>query len=56
MKTAQYILMAMAFLFAGLSAMMFWGQGFHTWCWQIICMMWIFDSFLKQRRIDKLEQ
>lgn len=56
MKTFQYVCMAMAFVFAGLSVMMFWGQGFATWIWQIIVMIWVGDGFIKQLTIDKLEK
>lgn len=53
MKFVQYYLMGFAFLMAGLSAMMFYGEGFATWCWQITTMIWIADSFLKQRMLDR---
>jgi hypothetical protein len=56
MKKAQYVCMAIAFIFAGLSAMMWYGEGFHTWCWQVATMIWIADGYLKQKTIDKLEK
>jgi len=56
MKNFQYALMGIAFLMAGLSAMMFYGQGFSTWIWQVITMIWIVDSFFKQKTIDKLNK
>jgi hypothetical protein len=56
MKKVQYALMCIGFVFAGLSAMMFYGQGFHAWIWQIITMIWIGDGFFKQKTIDKLEK
>lgn len=56
MKNVQYALMGIGFLCAGLSAMMFWGQGFHTWIWQIVTMIWIADGFFKQKHIEKLEK
>ena len=56
MKKVQYALMGIGFVCAGLSAMMFYGQGFHTWIWQIITMIWIGDGFFKQKTIDKLEK
>ncbi len=49
------ICMAIAFLFAGLSAMMFWGQGFRTWIWQIVCMIWIANAFFLEMRLSKLQ-
>lgn len=56
MKTVQYILMGIGFVFAGLSAMMFYGQGFATWIWQVIAMIWIADGFFKQLTIDRIEK
>ena len=56
MKKVQYALMGIGFVCAGLSAMMWYGQGFHTWCWQIVTMIWIADGFIKQKHIDKLEK
>jgi hypothetical protein len=56
MKKVQYALMAMGFVTAGLSAMMWYGSGLNTWIWQIACMTWIIDSYFKQKTIDKLEK
>jgi uncharacterized membrane protein len=56
MKKLQYALMAIVFLIAGLSAMMWYGEGFDRWSWQICTMMWVADSFLKSKQIDKLEK
>lgn len=56
MKKVQYALMAMGFITAGLSAMMWYGNGFHTWIWQVTCMIWIGDGYFKQKTIDKLEK
>lgn len=56
MRTFDYICMAIAFFFAALSAMVFWEQGFHAWIWQVISMIWIFNCFMKQRTIDKMEK
>lgn len=56
MKIVQYYLMVLAFMFAGLSAMMFYGDGFAAWIWQVTTMIWIVDGFFKQRTIDKLEK
>jgi hypothetical protein len=56
MKKVQYALMGIGFVCAGLSAMMWYGQGFHTWCWQIVTMIWIGDGFFKQKTIDRLEK
>lgn len=55
MNKFQLACMAIAFLFAGLSAMMFWGQGFHTWCWQIVCMIWIANTFAAERKLAKFQ-
>jgi len=48
--------MAFGFVIAGLSAIMWFGHGFHTWAWQVACMAWIVDGFIKQKTIDKLEK
>jgi hypothetical protein len=56
MKIVQYYLMLLAFVFAGLSAMAFYGDGFAAWSWQVLTMIWIADGFFKQRTIDKLEK
>ena len=56
MKKIQYALMGIGFVCAGLSAMMFYGQGFHAWIWQLTTMIWIVDGFFKQKTIDKLEK
>jgi len=52
MKKVTYISMAIAFIMAGISAMMFYGQGFHTWFWQIIVMIWVAYSYYLQKTID----
>ena len=52
----EKILMGLAFIFAALSAMMFWGQGFHTWIWQVITMIWIFNCYIKQKQIDRFNK
>lgn len=56
MKTVQYYCMVVGFVFAGLSAMMFFGDGFAAWIWQVTTMIWIADGFIKQRTIDKIEK
>ena len=48
--------MAITFIMAGLSAMMFWGQGFSTWVWQIIAMLWVISNLEKQMRIESMER
>jgi len=48
--------MAVAFLMAGASAMMWYGQGVNTWIWQIVVMIWIGVAYLKQKQIDKLNK
>ena len=48
--------MLVAFVMAGLSAMMFYGHGFHTWIWQVIVMIWVMVSYMKQNQIDKLNK
>ena len=54
MNKLQYVLMGTAFLMSLVSAMMWYGHGFHTWAWQIACMCWIVDSFTKQKAIERL--
>ena len=56
MKTFQYAMMAIAFLSAGLSAYIYYSQGFGYWVWPVVTMVWIGDSFIKQRTIDKLQK
>jgi hypothetical protein len=56
MKKFQYAMMAIAFLMAGVSACMYYSQGFVNWVWPVITMVWIIDSFIKQRTIDRLEK
>jgi hypothetical protein len=55
-KNLERICMLVAFLTAGLSAMMWYGEGIHTWMWQIIVMIWIVVSYLKQKQIEKLNK
>jgi hypothetical protein len=55
-KNLEKICMAVAFLMAGASAMMWYGQGVHTWLWQIIVMIWVAISYFKQKQIDKLNK
>jgi hypothetical protein len=54
MKTTSLIFMGIAFLMALLSAIMYWGQGFHAWIWQVITMVWIANSFIYLLRIERL--
>jgi hypothetical protein len=56
MKKVQYALMGIGFVTAGLSAMMWFSEGFHAWVWQVTTMAWVADSFIKQKTIDKLEK
>jgi hypothetical protein len=56
MKKLQYGLMIFGFIIAGLSAMMWYGHGVHTWIWQVTTMIWIADGYLKSKQIDKLEK
>lgn len=55
MKQLQYTMMGIAFTVSLISIIMWYGHGFHTWAWQLACISWIIDSFVKQRRIDQLE-
>lgn len=52
----EKIFMGIAFVLAGLSTLMFWGQGFHAWIWQIITMIWIFNCYIKQKTIDRFNK
>jgi hypothetical protein len=56
MKKFQYAMMAIAFLMAAISACMYYSQGFGYWVWPVVTMVWIGDSYIKQRTIDKLEK
>jgi uncharacterized membrane protein YgaE (UPF0421/DUF939 family) len=56
MKNLENVCMLVAFITAGLSAMMFFGQGFSTWIWQVVVMIWIATCYLKQKQIDKLNK
>jgi len=53
MKKLEYICMAIVFALAGLSAMTWYGNGGHTWFWQVITMMWIAYAFIFRREFDK---
>ena len=48
MKTFQLISLGIIFAMAGLSAMMFYGHGFATWCWQLITMSLLFRLFMNE--------
>lgn len=52
----EKILMGIAFAMAALSAIMFWGQGFHAWVWQLCSMIWIFNCYIKQKQIDRFDK
>jgi hypothetical protein len=56
MQKFVYIMMILAALSAGLSAIlhMVEGHGFSSWIWQLITITWIGDSFLKEKRIERL--
>jgi uncharacterized membrane protein len=56
MKKFQYTMMAIAFLSAGVAACMYYSQGLGYWVWPVVTMLWIGDSFIKQRTLDKLEK
>jgi len=56
MKNLENVCMAIAFITAGLSAMMWYGSGFHSWIWQVVVMIWIGVAYLKQKQIDKLNK
>lgn len=55
MRTFDYICMVIAFMMAGLSLMMFWGQGLAAWIWQVTTMIWVFNCYMKQRTIERIE-
>ena len=56
MKSFQTACMAIAFITAGISAVMYFGQGFTTWIWQLICMIWIANSYVLERTVNKLNK
>lgn len=56
MKNLEYICMAVVFLMAAISSVMWYDKGFHTWIWQFNCMVWVGLAFLYKRRLDKLEK
>ena len=56
MKNLDYICMAVAFVTAGISAMMWYGSGVHTWIWQLVCMIWIANSYFQTKRLEKLDK
>lgn len=53
MKNLEYYCMALVFLVAGISALTWFGSGFHTWVWQVSLMMWIGLAYTYKRRLDK---
>lgn len=56
MQKIVYIMMILAVVSAALSAIlhMVQGHGFNSWIWQIITIIWIGDSYLKEKRIERL--
>ncbi len=55
MKNLEYICMAIVFVMAAISLVMWYGKGVHFWIWQFNAMMWVGVAFLQKRRLDKLE-
>jgi len=47
--------MAIVFVMAAISLVMWYGKGVHFWIWQFNAMMWVGVAFLQKRRLDKLE-
>ena len=59
MKTLDFIqlaCLAAVFVCAGLSAAMFYGQGFGTWCWQVLTMYYVGREFIHEYRAIKSKQ
>ena len=54
-KTLYYCGLAIVFVMAGLSAIMFYGQGFATWCWQVLTMFYVAKTFVLSYKLDKLD-
>jgi hypothetical protein len=52
MKKLNYIFMIVAFITTGISAVLNYANGLSG-IWQIICMVWIANSFILSRTADK---
>ena len=55
MNFIEKLTMVMVFVLAGLSAIMWYGEGFHNWFWQLVVMAWVVVAYLKQKQIDNLK-
>jgi hypothetical protein len=56
MKKVNYILMVLAFLSAGFSIFLNVNNGYSAWVWQLATMLWIINSFIQQRTIQRYER
>jgi hypothetical protein len=53
MKKLNEITMIAAFIFAGLSAIMCYNEGFRAWVWQVMCMIWVGNCYLLTKALNK---
>ena len=51
-----YILMGLAFLSAGFSIFINANNGYSAWVWQLATMLWIINSYIQQRTIQRYER
>jgi hypothetical protein len=56
MKKVQYVLMGIGLSASALSIIFSWGEGFHYVIWPIIATIWILNSLIIQKTLDKLEK
>lgn len=52
MKKLNEVMMIITFVMAGLSAAMYYNEGFRMWIWQVTCMAWIGNSYLLTKRLN----
>ena len=52
MKNLEYICMAIVFVMAAISLVMWFGHGFATWIWQFNLMVWVALAFVYKKRLD----
>ena len=52
----KLLLAAVTAILAALSAIAFYsqGSGFTSWCWQILCIVWIFSCYRLEKKVTKL--
>lgn len=58
MKTVnlERVFMALAFVFALISAIASFKQGFYAYAWQLITCVWILTNWIKTERIESLNK